>query len=163
MDLEQMKVQALHPSQTKAMHLSLVISVEKTGFDAVAMRGTWQDALRSAAALGYEGAELAVRNASRLDAAAIRAAVNAAGLAVPAIGTGQAYLADGLSLSHPNEGVRARASERVATAILLAGQFGASVIVGLVRGRISGDKAAADRRLIESMRALLPIAEREKV
>ncbi len=145
------------------MQLSLVISVEETGFDAVAMRGTWQDALRTASALGYDGVELAVRDASRLDASAVRAAVESAGLAIPAIGTGQAYFADGLSLAHPNEAIRARASERVTAAIQLAGQVGASVIVGLLRGRISGDRAATDRRLIESVRALLPLAERQKV
>ncbi|HVH30210.1 MAG TPA: sugar phosphate isomerase/epimerase family protein, partial [bacterium] len=124
------------------------------------MRGTWQDAVRSAAAFGYDGVELAVRDASRLDPAVVASIVREAGMSVPAIGTGQAYLADGLSLAHPSEDVRAGASTRVAAAIQLAAQLGAAVIVGLVRGRISGDRAATDRRLLESMCALLPIAER---
>src|SRR3989442_1481696 len=141
-----------------AMQLSLVISTEETSFDAVAMRGTWQDAVRTAAALGYDGVELAVRDASRLDAAVVASVVREAGLTVPAIGTGQAYLADGLSLAHPSEDIRARANARVAAAIHLAAQVGAAVIVGLLRGRISGDRAATDRRLLESMRALQPIA-----
>jgi sugar phosphate isomerase/epimerase len=145
------------------MQLSLVVSVQETGFAAVAMQGTWRDAVRTAATLGYDGVELAVRDASQVDAPAVRAAVREAGLAVPAIGTGQAYLADGLSLTHPDAGVRARACERVAGHLHLAAQFGAAVIVGLVRGRISGDRAATDRRCRESLQALLPIAEREKV
>ncbi len=145
------------------MHLSLVISTEETGFDAVAMRGTWQDAVRTAAALGYDGVELAVRDATRLDPAVVSSVVGEAGLAVPAIGTGQAYLADGLSLAHPDESIRARATARVAAAINLAARLGAAVIVGLLRGRISGDRAVTDRRLIESMRALLSIAEQLKV
>jgi 5-keto-L-gluconate epimerase len=145
------------------MHLSLVISTEETGFDAVAMRGTWQDAVRTAAALGYDGVELAVRDGTRLDPSVVSSVVGEAGLAVPAIGTGQAYLADGLSLAHPDESIRARATARVAAAINLAARLGAAVIVGLLRGRISGDRAVTDRRLIESMRALLPIAEQLKV
>jgi sugar phosphate isomerase/epimerase len=145
------------------MHLSLVISTEETGFDAVAMRGTWQDAVRTAAALGYDGVELAVRDGTRLDPSVVSSIVGEAGLAVPAIGTGQAYLADGLSLAHPDESIRARATARVAAAINLAARLGAAVIVGLLRGRISGDRAVTDRRLIESMRALLPIAEQLKV
>ncbi len=145
------------------MHLSLVISTEETGFDAVAMRGTWQDAVRTAAVLGYDGVELAVRDASRLDAAVVLSVVREAGLTVPAIGTGQAYLADGLSLAHPDDAIRTRARARVATAIHLAAPLGAAVIVGLLRGRISGDRAVTDQRLIESMRALLPIAEQLKV
>ena len=145
------------------MRLSLVISTEETGFDAVAMRGTWQDAVRTAAALGYDGVELAVRDASRLDPAVVTFVVREAGINVPAIGTGQAYLADGLSLAHPDNDIRARASARVAAAIHLAAPLGAAVIVGLLRGRISGDRAVTDQRLIESMRALLPIAEQRKV
>jgi sugar phosphate isomerase/epimerase len=86
--------------------------------------------------------------------------VREAGISVPAIGTGQAYLADGLSLVHPDEAIRTQASARVASAIHLAAPLGAAVIVGLLRGRISGDRAATDRRLIESMHALLPIAEK---
>lgn len=145
------------------MQLSLVISIEETGFDAVAMRGTWQDAVRTAATLGYDGVELAVRDASRLDAAVVSSVVREAGLAVSAIGTGQAYLADGLSLAHPDDAIRARATTRVVAALHLAAPLGAAVIVGLLRGRISGDRAVTDRRLIESMRALLPIAEQMKV
>jgi 5-keto-L-gluconate epimerase len=145
------------------MHLSLVISTEETGFDAVVMRGTWQDAVRTAAALGYDGVELAVRDASRLDPAMVSSVVRESGLTVPAIGTGQAYLADGLSLAHPDEAIRSRASARVTAAIHLAAPLGAAVIVGLLRGRISGDRAATDRRLIESMRALLPIAQKGNV
>jgi 5-keto-L-gluconate epimerase len=145
------------------MQLSLVISVEETGFDAVAMRGTWQDAVRTAAALGYDGVELAVRDASRLDPAIVSSIAREAGISVSAIGTGQAYLADGLSLVHPDDDIRARASARVAAAIQMAATFGAAVIVGLLRGRISGDRTVTDRRLIESMRTVLPIAEQLKV
>ncbi len=146
-----------------ALKLSLVISVEETGFAAVAMRGTWQDAVRTAAILGYDGVELAVRDPARLDAEAMLRTVRDAGLAVPAIGTGQAYLADGLNLSHADEGIRARASERVETHIHLAAQVGAAVIVGLLRGRISGGRAATDARLADSLGRLLPVAERERV
>ncbi len=145
------------------MKLSLVISIEETGFSAVAMRGTWQDAVRTAATLGYDGVELAVRDPVQLDAQAVLRAVRGAGLEVPAIGTGQAYIKDGLDLSHPDEGIRARASERVETHIHLAAQMGAAVIVGLLRGRISGDRAATDGRLADSLHRLLPVAEREHV
>ncbi len=145
------------------MHLSLVISTEETGFDAVAMRGTWQDAVQTAAALGYDGVELAVRDATRLDPAVVSSVVREAGLTVSAIGTGQAYLADGLSLAHPDDAIRTDATARVDAAIHLAAPLGAAVIVGLLRGRISGDRDVTDRRLIESMRALLPIAEQLKV
>ena len=146
-----------------ALKLSLVVSLEETGFDAVAMRGSWREALRTAADLGYDGVELAVRDPSEVDAEAVLRTVRDAGLAVPAIGTGQAFLKDGLSLSHPDEGIRARAVERFETHIRLATRCGAAVIIGLLRGRIRGDRAATDARLAGSLRRIVPLAEREKV
>jgi len=79
----------------------------------VAMRGAWADAVRSAAALGYDGVELAVRDPERVDREALGVLLRETGLSVPAVGTGQAFLTDGLSLSHPDEGVRVRAIERI--------------------------------------------------
>src|SRR3989442_13506672 len=144
------------------MKLSLVVSLEETGFDAVAMRGSWREALRTAADLGYDGVELAVRDPSEVDAEAVLRTVRDAGLAVPAIGTGQAYLKDGLSLSHPDESIRARAIERVETHIRMATVFGAAVIAGLLRGRITGDRAATGAPLCGAPRRILALAERGK-
>jgi sugar phosphate isomerase/epimerase len=47
--------------------------------------------------------------------------------------------------------------------IRLAAQFGSMVIVGLLRGRIRGDRAATDSRLDGALRGILPIAVRERV
>ena len=145
------------------MKLALVISVEDTGFDAVAMRGGWVDAARSAAALGYDGVELAVRDPGDIDAEAVARALRDARLHVPAVGTGQAFLADGLSLSHPDEGVRARAIERIDAHIRFAARLGAAVIIGLIRGRITHDRPATEARLAASFDPLLRAAEREGV
>jgi len=145
------------------MKLSLVVSVDETAFDAVAVRGSWTDGIRMAADLGYDGVELAVRDPAQINANAVARTLRDARLHVPAIGTGQAYLKDGLSLSHDDEGIRARAIERMETHVRLAAQFGSMVIVGLLRGRIRGDRAATDARLDGALRRLLPIAVRERV
>src|SRR5574341_884253 len=105
------------------MKLALVISVEETGFDAVAMLGGWADAARAAASLGYDGVELAVRDPAQVEVAALERLLHETGLRIPAVGTGQAYLADGLSLSHPDKGVRARAIERIDAHIRFAARF----------------------------------------
>src|SRR3989442_5161627 len=97
------------------------------------MRGSWREALRTAAGLGYDGVELAVRDPSQVDAEAVLRTVRDAGLAVPAIGTGQAYLKDGLSLSQPDEGIRAPAIERFETNNRIATAFCAAVILVLLR------------------------------
>lgn len=145
------------------MKIALVISVEETGFDAVAMRGGWADGARAAAAMGYDGVELAVRDPGRVDTDGLLRFLRRTGLQIPAVGTGQAYLTDGLSLSHPDEGVRARAIERVTTHIRFAGRCGAAVIIGLLRGRVMDGRAAADARLTASFHAVLRAAEGEGV
>lgn len=140
--------------------LSLVISVDETNFDAVAMRGAWMDGVRAAADLGYDGVELAVRDPSQLRFDAVRDAVQSAGLVVPAVGTGQAYLKDGLSLTSEDTAVRHRAIERLRTHVRFAAPLRAAVIVGLLRGRVAGSRDATHRRLLDSLAQVLPEAER---
>lgn len=145
------------------MKLSLVISVEDTGFDAVAMRGRWEESIRMAAASGYDGVEIAVRDPARIDAATLDRVVREAGVAVAAIGTGQAYLHDGLSLTSDDAGIRRRAIERMAAHVRFAALFGAPVIVGLVRGRLAGDRTTTDQRLIAALKELLQHASQHNV
>ncbi|MDR7402321.1 MAG: 5-keto-L-gluconate epimerase [Armatimonadota bacterium] len=142
------------------MKISLVISVEETSFAAVAAQADWARAIERAAALGYDGVELAVRDPQAVDADALWERTRQAGLTVPALGTGQAYLADGLSLTARDPGIRRRAVERLRAHLDLAARWGALVIVGLVRGRIEDGRESADRRLEEALQRLLPDAER---
>lgn len=140
------------------MKLSFVVSVEETAFDAVAIRGGWEDAAGRLAALGFDGIELAVRDPGPLDAGRVEAIVRQAGLVVPAIGTGQAYLRDGLSLSSADGAVRRAATDRLLAHVRLAAQLGSIVIVGLIRGRLDGGRAATAARFIEGLRPVLDAA-----
>jgi sugar phosphate isomerase/epimerase len=142
------------------MKLSLVVSVEQTTFAAVAARGEWRQALARAAALGYDGVELAVRDPGAVDADALGQEARRAGVAIAALGTGQAYLAEGLSLTADDPEVRRRAVERLRAHLALAARWGAVVIVGLLRGRLAGSREVTDRRMREALDAVLPDAER---
>jgi len=61
--------------------------------------------------------------------------VTEARLEVPAIGTGQAYVEEGLSFTSADPKVRARAITRIRAQIDFASGLGAQVIIGLIRGR----------------------------
>lgn len=139
------------------------MSLEETGFGAVAVRGRWEEGVRLAASLGYDAVELAVRDPGTIDREAVRRAISDSGMGVAAIGTGQAYLKDGLSFTSDDAGIRARAIERMGAHIQMAGEYGAPVIVGLIRGRIGRDRAAAEGRFVEALTRLLPVAERGEV
>lgn len=140
------------------MKLSLVVSVEDTAFDAVAVRGGWESAVAHLASLGYDGVELAIRDPAEVDIGRVEAVVREAGLVVPALGTGQAYLRDGLSLSHTDPQVRRAAAERVAGHIRAAARLGSLVIIGLLRGRTDGGRQATLARFLEGMRPVLDAA-----
>lgn len=140
------------------MKLSFVVSVEQTAFDAVAIRGGWEDASTRLAALGFDGIELAIRDPAALDVGRVEAIVRQTGLVVPAIGTGQAYLRDGLSLSSVDGTVRRAASERLLGHLRLAARLRALVIIGLIRGRLEGGRAATTARFLEGLRPVLDAA-----
>ncbi len=142
------------------MKLSLVVSMTETSFEAVALRGDWRESIRLASALGYDGVELAIRDPSLLDAAGLTQLVDSLKLQVAAIGTGQAFLQEGLALTSEDPSVRGRAIERLERHLTFAAPFGAPVIVGLMSGRLAGGRNATDARLVEAFEQLVPRAER---
>jgi sugar phosphate isomerase/epimerase len=153
------------------MRLSLVVSLGPTDFDAVAIRGGVA-ALDHVKALGYDGVEIAVRDPSEVDAEKLLGQCMRLALPVVAIGTGQAFLRDGLSVSSADEGVRSRAIERlrghIALAEILNGCPGAPssgvlVIIGLIRGRAAEAGQEADGYLRAALDVCLKVAERAGV
>ncbi len=116
------------------MKYSIVLSTQQTKFAAVAFEGGAVENIRLAARMGYRGVELAVRDGSLVDPAVLRRAAGDAGLDIPAIGTGQLWGEEGLSLSSEEEESRETAVARIHRHIDLAAELGSVVIIGLVRG-----------------------------
>ena len=116
------------------MRLSIVLSTHAAQFNAVAFKGEIEANLAKIAAWGYAGVELAVRDPALVDGEALERAVKAHGLAVPAIGTGQAWGEERLSFTSSDPAVRRAAIERIQAHIPLAQRFGALIIIGLIRG-----------------------------
>jgi sugar phosphate isomerase/epimerase len=118
------------------MKLSIVLSTHTTSFDALAYSGDFARNVQRIAELGYDGVELAVRDPALVDADAVAEIVADARLEVPAIGTGQAYVEEGLSFTSPDPRIRARAIARIENQADFAARFGAQVVIGLIRGRL---------------------------
>ncbi len=126
------------------MKFSMVISAPGAKFSAYAIRGDFEESMRRVAELGYEGVELGIRRPEDLKIDAIRELLARYGLALAAIGTGRAYLEDGLSLTDPDEEVRKKALVSLREFVRRGAPFGARVILGLIRGR-SPERVAAER------------------
>ncbi len=100
------------------------------------LSGTFEEKLEKAARLGYDGIELMVRDPALLDFAATKAALDASGLEVPQVVTGELYGADGLSLVTGDQDLHSRTEQRLESVIDLAAYLGAMVNIGRVRGRL---------------------------
>lgn len=120
----------------KGFPLSVVVSTHAAQFQAATFKGDLAANLTRIADLGYDGVELAIRDPGLVDADGLTRALDALGLKVPAIGTGQAWAEEGLSFTDPDEEVREAAVIRICAHAPLAARWGAVVIVGLIRGTV---------------------------
>jgi sugar phosphate isomerase/epimerase len=121
------------------MRLAYTISASPTRFAAVAQGRGVAPSMRHLAELGYQGVELAIRDPTQVDVDEIADAARQAGVIVPAIGTGQAFLEEGLALTAPDPAVRERTMARLEAHLPAAGRLGAVLIVGLIHGPIPPD------------------------
>jgi sugar phosphate isomerase/epimerase len=120
--------------RTYPVKLSIVLSTHAAQFQAVAFKGDFEANVAKIAGWGYDGVELAIRDPKLVDADELARVVSAHGLAVPAIGTGQAWGEERLFFTSDDAAVRAAAIERIKSHIPLAARFNAVVILGLIRG-----------------------------
>ncbi len=114
--------------------LAIVVSAQPASFEAATFKGDVKENLAFVARLGYEGAELAIRDPRQVDVESLDRFLRAFHLHVPAIGTGQAWSEEGLSLTDPDPETRRAAVQRVMSHIPLAARWNAVIIIGLLRG-----------------------------
>ncbi len=114
--------------------LAVVLSTHPAAFKAVALVGSFAENVAKIASWGYDGVELAIRDPRLVDAEGLERVVRGHGLAVPAIGTGQAWGEERLSFTSADASVREAAVTRIASHIPLASRLDALVILGLIRG-----------------------------
>jgi sugar phosphate isomerase/epimerase len=136
------------------MQKCIVISMPGAKFSALAMKEDFKESIKKVADLGYDAVELAIRDPNKANVNEIKKLLAQCHLAMPAIGTGQAYGEEGLSFSDPDPEVRQRAVQRIKDQMNLAMELGgAQVIIGLIRGTVQPgmDKGKAEKFFIQSI------------
>jgi 5-keto-L-gluconate epimerase len=136
------------------MKLSIVVSTQPAAFAAVAYKEQLPECLATIKRLGYDGVELAVRDPELIDTAELSGLLDRLDLPVAAIGTGQAYGEEGLSLTDSDPRVRSRAVTRIKAHVRLAAHLKAIVIIGLIRGKREQSVGAgqAENWLLQGLR-----------
>jgi sugar phosphate isomerase/epimerase len=147
------------------MKTSIVLSTHAARFNAVAFKGDFEANVAQIAAWGYDGVELAIRDPRLIDADALLSTIEAHGLEVPAIGTGQAWGEEGLSFTDPDQAVREAAIRRACDHVPFAARTGAAIIIGLLRGIVKPgvDQAQAMAWLVEALQRCTAAAAPEGV
>lgn len=130
------------------MKTGLVICGPDVAYGPLALlSGTFEEKAHKAAALGYDGIELMVRDPAGLDWRGIKTILDAAGLGVAQIVTGELFGADGLALVTPDDGLHRRAVERTCSVIDLAAYLNTFVNIGRLRGRLGWLPPSPDQAL----------------
>ena len=148
------------------MKLGIVISTQPTSFSALSYAENLEESIKKAADMGYDGVELAVREPDLLDVEKVKKILNKYNLNVPAIGTGQAFVEEGLSFTSPDEDIRKKAVKRIKAHTVLAEKLDTHVIIGLIRGRGDDSAVSVDQKiewLDEAMNECAGFAAAEKI
>ena len=146
------------------MKLSGIISCQPTIFKAVSFEKDPRRSIEFLKNIGYQGIELAIRDPKQIKIKEIKKISEDLLMPVIAIGTGQAYLEEGLSLSSLDKKLRKKSVERIKDHMVIASEFNAQVIIGLIRGTIDKEKSSESRQVfLESLKECDNFAKEKNV
>ncbi|MDY6876152.1 MAG: sugar phosphate isomerase/epimerase family protein [Chloroflexota bacterium] len=149
------------------MIVAVTLCPRRATFAPMLYTGQLEYGLRRAAELGCDGVEFNIQDPTKMDVKALAQQVASLGLRVTGLGTGQAYLEEGLSLADPTPEVRAAVRARLQAQVDLATRVGgAAVILGGIRGRFDGPQEtwpAQRAAAVETARAVADYAAMHKV
>ncbi len=156
----------LKKEKLKDIKLAFVVSIQETKFDAVCKAKNISKIIGFMKLLGYDGVETAIKNpTSAVTKEIIDSILKDHNLPITAVGTGQAFVDEGLSLTSEDEKIRLSAIKRIIDHIKFASSIIPKpfVIIGLIRGKSNGNKVKALDLLKTSLDQISDIAIKEDV
>ncbi|MCP3993663.1 MAG: sugar phosphate isomerase/epimerase [bacterium] len=133
---------------------SMAISPTPADFAPLLFAGEWEAALDAAVELGYDAIEMSLRDSTDPVVVACNEGLGKHGLRLSAIATGQSFYSDGWSLTTGDPAVRTRLDERMLRMVDMAAPWEAMVVIGGVRGELTGTESERTdqyRRFVESV------------
>lgn len=141
-------------SDGTGMRLAVTGAIDGKPKAPLLLRGDLAQVAKDAAAIGYKGLEIHVPDIWAWDAAAFGAACRTAGVAVSALVSGQLNVRQGLSLTHQDPAVVAKAVEGLKLFVDAAAGLRTGVVVGWVRGQVGEAPAANLAKQAASLRVV---------
>jgi sugar phosphate isomerase/epimerase len=142
------------------MKLSVAVAAENAPPTAFVVWRGFAESMPKAAEMGYEGVELALKDAEEINPWQLAKLLDRWGLEVSCISTGQVFATQGLYFTNPDETARGKIVAVFTGLIHLAKDFGKLVNIGRVRGSIGRgqDRKEAERLFLDMTRQLCDIA-----
>ena len=150
------------PAQVK---LSATLAAELNPSSPVIMAGDPAERIALASQLGYDAVELHWANPAHIPLDKIVSACRENRMEISAFATGRAYVQEGLSLIHEDSDNRAAAIKRLKDYVDAASPFGATVIIGCIRGNLisEANRPTSLERLANSTRIIASYAQERSV
>jgi len=146
------------------MKLSIAIASENALPSAFVVFRGFEKSIRDAATLGYDGVELALKNADEVNPQVIKSLLNETGLQVSCISTGQVFAESGLMFTDANIQKRNEVKRLFKELIDLAADFCGMVNIGRIRGRIgNNERGSCEERFMEVIKELCEYAALQNV
>jgi sugar phosphate isomerase/epimerase len=123
----------------ESIRIAYVVATPELHFDdsVTACQGDVEKIFQRLQALGYDGAELMLRDPDSIEKGLFERLSRYYGIEIPALCTGEVFGQDRLSFMDPDAEVRAEAIRRTKSIIDFASVFSAQVNIGRLRGRLS--------------------------
>lgn len=144
---------------------TVAVSPKPTKFGPLLFAGRLREGLPLFREFGLDGVELSLPNPKEVDFDWLFSLLRQHRLEVSTIATGQSFYDEGISLSHPDPGVRKEAIARIGAFLQFASKFGAGVIIGGIRGKTNQGPPTKEEtgRFLEALRECVRLAERKGV
>ncbi len=134
------------PQPIPAIRLAVAVASDDAPPSALVVWRGFQASIEKARRLGYDGVELALRDAGEVDLVPLQRQLRDAGLSCPCISTGQVFACLGLYFTAAEPDKRRQVVRVFQGLIDLAAQLGAMVNIGRARGFIEPGEPPRDAR-----------------
>ncbi len=128
------------PREILPVRFSVAMSPQPSIFSPLLFAGKLGEGIEILAKEGFSAVEVSLRQTEDLDIEWFANRLQELGLGVSAFATGRMCLEESLCLSNLNPIVRRQVYDRLSALIKLAARFKASLIIGGVRGKLSGER-----------------------
>ena len=139
MTIQKTEVISNRDARVLPIGFSMAMSPHPSVFSPLVFAGKLDEGINRLAGAGFDGVEISVRHADDLNPDWLDGRLAETGLVVSAFASGRLCLEESICLCDPRPACRKQVLEELTAIIKLAARFNAPVIIGGVRGKLTGE------------------------